>query len=154
MKYYFSAMKRILPIIVLLAILSVISGILMSGINFIGSLGISLIHQEYHFLEVWWQGALAVFAVLLILLAMQGILKMKLPKSRSAILQTVLFLLALVGLYFTYNDFRHSFTHKIIGERFHLGAYLFWVGWMIISLYYLFTPKNIVIVKMQDNPKP
>jgi hypothetical protein len=45
--------------------------------------------------------------------------------------------LALIGLYFTYQDFRHNTAHRWLGERFHLGGYLFWIGWMAISVFYL-----------------
>lgn len=141
---YFYNMKRALPVITLLALLSAISGILMSDINFSGSIGISLVHQEYHFLKVWWQGGLAVFSALMVLFAIQGFLKMRLARSTSGTIQIVMMLLALWGLYITYSDFRHNFTHKIIGERFHLGVYLFWVGWMIVSLYHLFFRKTIL----------
>ncbi|MDR3678352.1 MAG: cytochrome d ubiquinol oxidase subunit II [Flavipsychrobacter sp.] len=139
-------MKRLFPIILLLAILSAISGVLMSEINFIGSMGIWLIHKEYHFLKIWWQGGLAVFIALLVLLTIQGILNTKLAKGVAIMMQLVLFFIALAGLYFTYNDFRHDFTHKIVGERFHLGVYLFWVGWMVISLYYMFSRRQVLKV--------
>lgn len=135
-------MKRAIPVIILLAILSAISGILMSDMNFIGRLGVNIVHREYKFLKIWWQGALAVFTTLLILFAIQSILKMKLSKSVSSTVQIVLFFAALGGLYLTYDDFRHDFTHKIIGERIHLGVYLFWVGWMIVSLFHLFSNRT------------
>ncbi len=150
-------MKRIFPLILLLAILSAISGILMSDMNFVGRLGVSFIHKEYHFLKIWWQGALAVFVTLLILLTIQGILKSKLAGIISVIVQVVLFFAALGGLYLTYHDFRHDFTHKIIGERFHLGAYLFWMGWMVISLYYTFSRRQVLRVgadNTDQNIKP
>jgi len=135
-------MKRVLPVIFLLAILSVISGVLMSEMNFIGRIGVSWVHKEYHFLKIWWQGALAVFGALLVLFTIQGVLKMRLGKGANALAQIVLFLLSLGALYITYSDFRHNLSHKIIGERFHLGIYLFFISWMIISLFHLFSNKT------------
>jgi hypothetical protein len=44
-------------------------------------------------------------------------------------------------LYLTYNDFRQDLSHRLMGERFHIGAYLVWIGWMIISIYLLLTRK-------------
>jgi len=103
------------------------------------------------------KGALAVFVTLLILLTVQGILKRKLAGAISVIIQILLFFAALGGLYLTYHDFRHDFTHKIIGERFHLGAYLFWMGWMVISLYYTFSRRQVLRVgadNTDQNTKP
>ncbi len=135
-------MKRVLPVLLLLAVLSAISGVLMSGMNFIGRIGVSWVHKEYHFLKIWWQGALAVFGALLVLFAIQGIIKMRLSKGVNAAVQIVAFLLALGALYLAYDDFRHNFSHKIIGERFHLGIYLFFISWMIVSLFHLFSNKT------------
>ena len=60
MKYY--------KLIFLLAILSTVSGYLLSKASLVGRIGINLFYKEYKFLKVWWQGALVVFIVLLILL--------------------------------------------------------------------------------------
>ena len=52
-------------------------------------------------------------------------------------------LIALVGLYFTYNDFRHTLSHRWLGERFHLGAYLFWIVWIAISVKIWLMPARV-----------
>jgi hypothetical protein len=67
----------------------------------------------------------------------------KASPARATFIQIGAVLAALLGLYFTYQDFRHTASHRWLGERFHLGGYLFWVGWIIISIYHL-----------MDRPRP
>lgn len=121
----------------LLAFLSCLSGWLMSRPSLVGRMGIELFYKEYKFLRTWWQGALAVFVTLMILLVLQGILALKLSKRKSNLIQLGMILLALLGFYFTYYDFNHTATHRWLKERFHIGAYLFWASWIMISIYYL-----------------
>ena len=138
-------MKRIAPLVLFIAALSALSGYLMSKASLTGRVGISLFYNEYQFLKVWWQGALVVFAVLLVLMLVQGIVQRKLPKPKANILHVIMVLLALGGLYYTYNDFRHTLSHKLLGERFHIGGYLFWIGWIIISVFYIVQKRNDVV---------
>src|ERR1043165_985632 len=135
-------MRRNIPFILFLALLSVISGWLMSHMSWIGRVGINLFHKEYKFLKVWYRGAGAVFAVLLVLFILQWLVDRKMPKATARVVQIIALLAAICGLWATYGDFRSDFTHGILKERFHLGAYLFWVGWMSISLYLLATYKR------------
>jgi hypothetical protein len=133
--------KRTIPFLSLLAGLSVLSGYLLSKATLIGRTGINLFYKEYQFLKTWWKGALAVFAGLLILFFLLGMAQRKLPRRKAVIVHAVTLVMAIVGLYFTYSDFRNTLSHRLLGERFHLGAYLFWIGWMLISLFYLVQPK-------------
>lgn len=131
--------RRNLPFIVFLLLLSALSGWLMSHMSWIGRVGIDLMHKEYKPLKVWYRGGGIVFAILLVLFLLQWLADRKLAKPKARGVQIVALLLAVAGLLFTYNDFRTDFTHNILKERFHLGMYLFWVGWMSISLYLLAT---------------
>ncbi|HUQ96688.1 MAG TPA: hypothetical protein VM010_03415, partial [Chitinophagaceae bacterium] len=101
-----------------------------------------LFYKEYRFFKVWWQGALAVFGVLLLLYFLQGFLQQKLVRSQARLLHISAIIIAIIGLYFTYANFRYDVSHRIIGERFHLGFYLFWIGWMLISFFYLSGKRN------------
>ena len=130
-------MRRIALFISVLASLSAMSGFLLSKASLTGRVGISLFYKKYRFLETWWQGALAVFAILLSLLLLQGLAEKRFSKRTAGILHMAMIILALGGWYFTYHDFRHTTTHRLLGKRFHLGAYLFWIGWALISLFYL-----------------
>jgi hypothetical protein len=138
-------MKKILPLLFCTAALSLLSGILMSKMSFIARTSMNIFrkkYQYYEFMRTWWQGALAVFAVLLLLLAFQLYIKRKKSVLTATLVQVCCFILALAGLYFTYSDFRHDLSHRWVGERFHLGIYIFWINWAIISMYILLLKKD------------
>lgn len=126
----------------ILFFLSCISGYLLSKASLVGKTGINLFYKEYKFLKTPWQGALLVFIVLILLLFLQGMVQKRLGIKTARAIQFFLLLVAIAGLYFTYLDFREVLSHKLLGERFHIGAYLFWIGWMIVSLFYLFQKPN------------
>jgi len=128
--------KKNALVIALLVVLSIISGYLMSNASLVGKAGMSLFYQEYNFLKVWWQGALAVFAVLILLFILLYFLQQKVSFSKIKTICILFSLAGLLGLYLTYYDFRHTLSHRFLGERFHLGAYLFWIGWIAVSIYY------------------
>lgn len=138
-----ASFKRFGFLALVLFVLSVISGILLSRASFIGRTGINLFYKEYKFLKTWWQGALVVFIILLLLALLQSLAQRKLAYKKAKAVQLVCLLLALAGLYFTYYDFRHATTHRLLGERFHLGGYLFWLGWIIVCCLYLFQKQPI-----------
>ena len=134
-------MRRNIPFILYLALLSALSGWLMSHMSWLGRVGVNLFHKEYKFLKVWYEGGAVVFGVLLVLFIMQYVLDRKLSLRSARMVQIIAFLAAAAGMWATYSDFRTDFTHNILKERFHLGAYLFWVGWMSISLFLLATTR-------------
>ena len=129
-------------ILLLLAALAALSGYLLSKASLVGKVGMTLVYKEYSFLKVWWQGALAVLAAWLVLLLIQGVVNRRAKGGNAALAQIVALVLAAIGLFFTYQDFRNNLSHRLLGERFHIGGYLFWIGWMIISLFYLFRGKK------------
>jgi hypothetical protein len=134
--------KQTVPFLLLLAGLAVLAGYLFSRINLIGRAGISLFYNEYRFFKSWWKGALAVFAIWLFLFCLQGFMDRRLVRGQAVLLHIAAIVIAIIGLFATYSNFRHDISHRIIGERFHLGFYLFWAGWMLISLFYLFQKKQ------------
>lgn len=125
-------MKRsfILPLLLALAL---ITGYLLSRASLVGKVGMTYVYQEYAFLKTWWKGAAVVLAVWLLLLLLQSAAQRKLPLPKARLVQMICIVLALAGLWFTYQDFRHTLSHRLLGERFHLGGYLFWLGWLLIS---------------------
>lgn len=144
---YFAAMsaKRNFLLVAVLAGLALLSGYLMSKASLIGRLGMTYVYREYGFLKSWWKGALVVFIIWMVLLILQLIVEKKLSKQRAIIIHVVFILLALVGLYFTYSDFQHTTTHRWLKERFHIGAYIFWLGWIIISMFCIVQKKEGII---------
>ena len=122
---------------------SILSGYLLSKASLIGRTGINLFYKEYKFLKVWWQGALVAFIAWAVLAFFLSIIQHKTSKKQSHIIYIVILLLGAIGLYVTYYDFRHTLTHRLLGERFHLGGYLFWIVWMLISICFLWQQKPI-----------
>jgi hypothetical protein len=130
--------RRTFLFVSFLAALSVAAGLFFSKASLVGRIGISLFYKQYHFLKIWWQGALAVYFILLVVFFTQGAFRRRLPGPAARLVHWCFILIALAGLFFTYNDFRHTTTHRWLGERFHLGGYLFWGGWILTSCFYLF----------------
>ncbi len=118
-----------------LSFFSLIAGYLLSSISFVGKIGIGLFHSEYQFLKTWWKGSLLIFSAWLILWIIHVLLKKKLAESRYILVCVVSLIIALSGLYFSFYDFRHTLSHRWLGERFHLGVYLFWLGWVGILIF-------------------
>ncbi len=147
-------LKRTIYLLVFLAALSLLSGYLMSKASWVGKLGISLFYKQYNFLKIWWQGALIVFAGLLILFIITALAQKTLKPLSATVANIASFLLALGGMYFTYTDFRHDISHRLLGEPFHIGVYLFWIGWISISLFYLFSKKKLVETFPKDPSSP
>ncbi|MDI3320137.1 cytochrome d ubiquinol oxidase subunit II [Pinibacter soli] len=131
-------MKRLLPLSVFLAALSLMAGFLLSRMSFVGRIGISLFYKEYTFMKTWWKGTLVIFMVLFLLMLLQDAIDRKLVKKRANSYHLLALTAAAVGMYFTYRDFQYYYMHRWLKEKFHLGGYLFWIGWIGISLFFLF----------------
>lgn len=136
-------MKRKSLLVFLLLTLSAIGGYLLSKVSLVGKMGISVFYKQYRFLKIWWQGALLLFIVWMLLFFVQEWVQRKFSPMVSKRIQIGAIGAAVIGLYFTYQDFRHSISHRWLGERFHLGGYLFWVGWIIISIFYLTEKRKL-----------
>lgn len=135
-------MKRTGPFLLLLTGLSVLSGYLLSKASLVGKTGIHFFYKEYKFLNHWYKGAALVLAVWLLLFLLHRWLAKTLPAAKNKLAIVASIVLALVGLYFTYADFRSDLSHRLLGERFHLGAYLFWVGWVLVAVFHLWPQKQ------------
>lgn len=127
--------RRSYQLILALLILSILSGYFLSHSSWIGRNGIRWFYKEYGFLNSWWQSSLIVFAIWLLLYGIQSLIQRKAKPNATKIVHIAAIVLAVIGLFATYNDFRESLSHRLLGERFHLGAYLFWIGWIMISAY-------------------
>ena len=134
-------MKKSLPFVLFLLFLSALSGYLMAQPSLIGKIGIALIYKEYRFLRTWWKGGLVVFSILFILFLLLGLVFQRLPKRKANPIFIGMVVLAVIGFYFTWSDFTYNTSHRWLKHRFHIGAYLFWLGWVCSSLFYLFRQK-------------
>ena len=135
-------MKRSSILFLILISISVISGWLLSKASLIGRTGINLFYKEYQFLKVWWQGALVVLVVYIGLWLLHQLANSRFNRNRAILAHSLMLFIYLAGLYFTYQDFRTDLSHRLLGERFHLGAYLFWLGAIMIAIFYLFKNNN------------
>ncbi|HVG42609.1 MAG TPA: hypothetical protein VM888_13435 [Chitinophagaceae bacterium] len=136
-------MKKTTGLVFFLAALSLLSGVLLSKATLIGRVGINLFYQEYKFLKVWWQGAFVIFTALMLLLLVHLIVQKLLDYKTAKFTYILALAVALVGMYLTYKDFRESLSHRLLGERFHIGAYLFWLGWICINMFFLVLQKQV-----------
>lgn len=134
-------MKLTFFFLVLLAGIAAASGALMSKASWIGRVGITFFYQEYNLLKIWWQGAIAVFLVFILLFLLHTFIYNKLSAIAARGFYVLMLLLAVVGFYSSYDDFTHNFSHRLLGWRFHLGFYLVWCGWAVVSLFFLFKRK-------------
>jgi len=131
-------MKRNATFLLFLAVLSVISGILLSKASWVGRVGMTFFYKEYNLLKIWWQGAIAVYIIWLVLFLLHSFIQRTLPAITARLLHIVILFAAIACLYFTYDDFANDFSHHLLGRRFHYGFYLGWIGWMLICLFFAF----------------
>lgn len=130
-----------------LALLSVVCGYMLSKATWLARVGISVFYQEYEFLKVWWKGALMVFVLFLFLYAMQSLVQRHAGKLAARTTHFFCLAAAVVALYLTYDAFRNELSYRMLGERFHIGVYLFWMGWMVISIYLLLAKENASAIR-------
>lgn len=149
-------MKNVSILALFQALSSVISGILISKMSFIGRVGINMMHREYLIFKTWWKTALLFFVTQLVLILILEILRKISPKFQK-IISFLLVIIGGVGAYLTYIDFTTT-SHKMMKMSFHSGFYLFWVSWFITCFYYLFQRfpqkhKKETIIQPLNNPQ-
>lgn len=124
----------------LLAIAAVAS-YLLSKPSLVGRVGIDLFYREYAFLKTGWKTF--IYIVVIYALLFGGLALAARSRGRNYRTLALLILLAgVAGAVYTYYDFRHTVSHRLLGGRFHLGGYLFWAGWLLIPLYYIWRPHE------------
>ena len=146
-------MKGSKGLVFFLLILSIIIGYLMSKVSLVGKAGMSLFYRRYNFLKIWWKGTLLILLALTALYFLHKFIQGKYSLMQGKMFYKVSCFLALTGLYFTYDDFRHTLSHRLLGERFHIGVYFFWIGWIAISLYFLTNPIKEALQQLPVKPE-
>lgn len=130
---------RSLPLLVVFqAILMGIAGYLISEISFIGRVGINFFYKEYSIFKSAPKTAILFFVIQLVLIGIQWIMNRRYDRKIANIVSGILLVVALLGLYATYNDFQHTLSHRLLKEKFHLGFYLFWLGWISTCVYFMY----------------
>lgn len=140
-------MKRnYLLLVFILVFLSLLSGNLTAGVSLVGKIGISFFYKQFSFFQSWWQSSLVCLALMLVVGAILYFIDRSTNGLKRKIVLIACFLIFLAGLYLTFRDFRTDLTHRWLGERFHVGVYLYWIGFGIISLFFALTEKKKIIV--------
>jgi hypothetical protein len=128
--------KKLITLNAILVSLAIIAGWTLSKASIVGKVGINVLHREYLFLNSWWKGALLIWGIWVVLEIIQYRIWNRYRRNINLTIQSSFIFMAILGLYFTYLDFR-TFSHGILGDRFHIGGYLFWIGWIIISIFFI-----------------
>lgn len=130
----------LIPMLILCqALLSLLEAFLISKISLIGRIGIATVHKEYRLLRSGWKTFLLLFGIQVIIIIALYIIQKKYTKKITTIAASLLFLLGVLGLFITFQDFLNTYTHRLLKERFHLGFYIFWLSWIGTCLYFLVT---------------
>lgn len=135
-------MKNLSILVLFQALASVVSGILIENMSFIGRIGVSTMYREYLIFKTWWKTALLLFAVQLFLIILLQIFQKINAKTRKIIAMLCL-VLGIVGAYFTYINFTTT-SHRMMKFSFHFGFYLFWFCWFVTCFYFIFLKKKII----------
>jgi len=134
-------MKGLSTLIATQALLSTISGVLVSQMSMVGKLGISVLYSEYGIFKIWWKTAILLFAVQLVLIAVLWLIKWLLGRRLALVTLLLALVFGLVGAYFTYLDFTTT-SHRFMKESFHSGGYLFWGAWALSCLYFMIVSRG------------
>lgn len=130
-------MKGLSTLITFQALLSTISGVLISNMSFIGKMGIFFVYRDYAILKSWWKTAILLFCVQLLIIFVLWLSK-RVISNIAGTLIAILFLLGIgYGAYITYLDFTTT-SHKLMKTEFHMGGYLFWIATAITCFYFIF----------------
>jgi hypothetical protein len=131
-------LKKELSILVIAqTLLCLLSSYLISKISLIGKIGIAVFYKEYKWLRSGWKTFLFLFIAQLLVIGILYFLHRKRPKKTTVYTSVSILVLALIGLWFTYNDFLHTYSHRLLKERFHMGFYIFWMGMIGSCVFFL-----------------
>ena len=130
-------MPRISFLVICQVILCCIESYLVSKISFIGKAGIALFYKEYRFLRSGWKTFLFFFALQMIVILVLYFVKKKFPARIANYTATGLLAISIAGLWATFHDFQHTFSHRLLKEQFHLAFYLFWLAWAGSCIFFL-----------------
>jgi hypothetical protein len=128
---------RIVLLIACQALLCWLDVYLISKISWIGKLGIATVHKEYRLLRSDWKTFLLLFSLQVILIIILIVIRTRRQQKLTTLVASFLLMLGAIGLFLTFRDFIYTYTHRLLKERFHLGFYLFWLGWIGTCIFFL-----------------
>lgn len=130
-------MKKSTSILLFQGLISVVSGILITQMSLLGRIGIHTMYRQFLVFRSWWKTALLFFAAQCLLLALLYGVRKAMRLSSAKKVAWILLLIGILGAGTTYWDFSHT-MHKVMKAKFHFGFYLFWLGWAVSCLYFIF----------------
>lgn len=142
-------MKGLSTLVTFLALLSTISGILISQMSLVGKVSIFFFHKDYGLLKIWWQTALLAFSIHLVIVIILWLNRRLLPYWISFFMIFMILLIGALGCYWTYIDLTTT-NHRYLRHNFQIGAYLFWAGWAINCIYFMIAGRR----KYPERPSP
>lgn len=135
-------MKRKILLVLLLFFCSLCSGYLLSKASLTGKIGIDFFYRQYRFLKDPITTTLIIFILYILLFLLHLIVYKHIVNPNSNWISKSILLLGILGALITYYDFQNTLSHKLLGTRFHLGGYLFWLGWILIPTFFLINSKK------------
>lgn len=138
-------MKRKLALLILFqSVFTILQVYLISKISLLGRIGISIAYKEYKFLRSGWKLFLLLMAVQLLIIGLLNYGYKKLVRRTYFKVIGAVVIVAMAGLWATYNDFTHTFSHRLLKEPFHLGFYLFWLGISATCIFFAMQPAKVL----------
>jgi hypothetical protein len=151
-----SITKRLYLLIGFQALFTLLQTYLISKISTIGKIGIALFYKEYSLLRSGWKTFFLFFAIQMAVIAVLYITNLRSSKKAARLTAYVLIGMALLGLWFNLDDFLHTYSHRLLKERFHLAFYLFWAGWIASCVFFILNPikrtEPVQGVVPEENP--
>ena len=145
--------SRITVLVLAQAGLCLLSAYLVSKISTIGKIGIALFYKEYRLLRSGWKTFLLFFGIQLLIILLLHLTQKRSSAKKTIFTASVFIALALIGLLTTFNDFHHTYSHRLLKERFHLGFYLFWIGWIASCVFFIVENYNKRLPVSDSSPQ-
>lgn len=130
-----------------------LSAYLISKISTIGKIGIALFYKEYRLLRSGWKTFLLFFGIQLLIILLLHLTRKRSSAKKTIFTASVFIALALIGLFTTFSDFHQTYSHRLLKERFHLGFYLFWIGWIASCVFFIIESYNKPLPVSDSSPQ-
>ncbi|MBO9574056.1 MAG: hypothetical protein J7497_17850, partial [Chitinophagaceae bacterium] len=96
-----------------------------------------------------WKTFLLLYGIQLLIILLLYFIQKRAPARRTIFTASVFIALALLGMVMTFIDFQYTYSHRLLKERFHLGFYLFWIGWIITCIYFIVKSRRSIEIKTE-----
>src|SRR5580692_3603904 len=105
--------RRLLVLILFQLLLCWYETYLISKISTIGKIGIATTYHQYHWLRVFWLTYIILTLFQLALILTLHFMTHRAAKKMTNLVSTVLFVAGGLGLVLTFQDFMHTYSHRL-----------------------------------------